>query len=137
MEVLSFFSSRKNLVDYFSSFINNHHKLVLGVKDEDTLYFVNPRTNRNEIYFHFVPNDIEHDFSFNYSETERKNIENFFGRREFFSFDIQFRDEKFISEFLKDFSNYLEANGWEDRETQILISHPHKGIVTFDKIKAI
>jgi len=133
MEVLCFFSSDNNLISHLESFLNCYAGLVLGFRDKDTAYYENPKTNRNEIYFHFIPNALEHQFAINYTRAEENHIRNFFEERDVCSFDIQYRDERFLIELLKKWKYYLEAQGVAV-DKQILIDHPHRGVLRFSEI---
>lgn len=127
MEVLSFFSDNKYLIQYFNDFINNYSKLKLDVKDNDTAYFINPLTGKNEIYFHFLPNNVDDEFQYNYSEEEKKKIKLFFKKETINMFDIQYKNEFFVKEMLDDFKAYL--NNIIGYSSKILISHPFNGLV--------
>lgn len=59
MEVLSFITKRADFIDKFGSFLKAYNKLILDDEDSDTLYFINPKTGHNVIYFHFVPNNLK------------------------------------------------------------------------------
>lgn len=134
MEILSFFSANNETLNLFSEFIYSYPKVKLSGKDNDTAYFTRNK-NHNEIYFHFIPDEIEEEFSYNYTEEEQALISSHFGNKKFFLFDISFRNELFLSEMLIDFKCYLIN---QDRmEQDILISHPHKGIIKFDINHAI
>ncbi|HEX8546096.1 MAG TPA: hypothetical protein VF691_03985, partial [Cytophagaceae bacterium] len=134
-EVLTFFSSNRNLLDYFGTFMDSYSKLILGTRDKDTAFFINPRTNKNEIYFHFIPNNIEYEFSWNYTELEQKHIKLFFHGQELFTFDIQFGNEELLKELLMDFKDYLMKNGNVNIDSEILINHPQKGILKLNEDK--
>lgn len=130
MEVLSLFFENKAFVKYFETFLFDYKKLNFVKKDEDTLYFENPKTKRNEIYFHFLLNDLDYEFSYNYSEEDIHKIKDGFGNSKIYSFDIQFKDEAFLQQLILDFKNFIVNNDDFDLD-KILISHPHKGVMKF------
>lgn len=113
----------------FSSFLEEYYKLILKNKDVDTKYYVNPKTERNEIYFHYLPVNLADEFLYNYNDDEQKSINDYFGSIELYSFDIQYRDEVFLQHLLKSFKIYL-LNIGDIKLVDILLSHPHKGIIT-------
>lgn len=130
MEVLSFITKSPDFIDKFGSFLKAYNNLILGDQDIDTLYFINPKIGCNVIYFHFVPNNLEEEFSYNYTNKEQEEIIKYLGNGEIHLFDIQFRDEVFLMQLLKDFKEYLIFQT-EYSSDNILISHPHKGIQKF------
>lgn len=130
MEVLTFITQTRDLIERFSSFLKGHDELVLKGQDDDTLYFARRGTNRNEIYFHFLPADIESEFSYNYNIEEQLEIKRFLDSGKLSAFDIQFRDEIFLQQLLKDFKNYLTKQMHLSSNEIIIISHPHKGANT-------
>ena len=105
MEVLSFFSNNSELVNLFDDFITNSKLVKLSSKDADTKYFTKPNSDRNEIYFHYLLNNIEDEFSYNYSEDEQKEILDYFETLDFYLFDIQYKDELFLKNLILDFQN--------------------------------
>lgn len=132
MEVLSFITDAPNLINLFDDFLKGYKKLKEGGRDYDTAYFVDPATNRNELYFHFIPNDVEHEFSINYSEAEVQTIRSHFKESAIIIFDIQYKGEIFLNQLLRDFLSFLQ-----DKEIivaqQILISHTFRGIISWDE----
>jgi hypothetical protein len=135
MEVLSFFSNNSELVNLFDDFITNSKLVKLSSKDADTKYFTKPNSDRNEIYFHYLLNNIEDEFSYNYSEDEQKEIREYFGTSNFYLFDIQYKDELFLQSLLSDFQNYLKDRNKFD-EQKILLNHNTKGVIPFENFKA-
>lgn len=130
MEVLSFFSDDENIVSYFTDFMTEYQKLILGDQDDDTLFFLNPKTGKNELYVHFKLNDVEHEFTYNYSNDESSFIKSFFrGERSIFSFDIQYHDEEILKELLKGFKLYIKSKNQSERKVMILLSHPRQGVI--------
>ena len=123
MEVLSFFSTDNALDDKLDAFLSGYLKLKLNTESDGAKYYINPKTGRNEIL-----NDIDHEFIRDYTESEQEYIKRFFNGDTFYFFDIQFRDEVFLQHLLKDFKDYLNMQN-EYRPGNILISHPHKGII--------
>jgi hypothetical protein len=130
MEVLSLFFENKAFVKNFETFLLEYKKLNFVNKDEDTLYFENPKTKRNEIYFHFLLNDLDYEFSYNYSEEDIQKIKNGFRNSKMYSFDIQYKDEEFLQQLIIDLKKFIVDND-DFNLDKILISHPHKGIMKF------
>lgn len=130
MEVLSFITQNPDLINKFGHFIKSYDRILLNNKDSDTEYFINPNTEQNEIYFHFVSSDFEKEFSYNYSDEDKIIIIDYFGNSALRYFDIQFRNEKFLQQLLIDFKKYLRDQTQGEIE-KILISHPYKGMIVF------
>lgn len=135
MEVLSFFSNNSELVNLFDDFITNSKLVKLSSKDADTKYFTKPNSDRNEIYFHYLLNNIEDEFSYNYSEDEQKEILDYFETLDFYLFDIQYKDELFLKNLILDFQNYLKDRNEYDKQ-KILLNHNTSGIVPIQYFKA-
>jgi hypothetical protein len=130
MEVLTFFSNNIEFVNQFDKFICNYYNLNLDSQDADTKYFTRKNTNINEIYFHFLLNDVSVEFSYNYTSEEKKKIEDYFGEYEIYSFDIQYRNEKFLEVLLNDFRCFLtELNN--ARKLKLIIHHTRMGLIFF------
>lgn len=130
MEVLSFITKRSDFIGKFGTFLKDYNNLILGDLDDDTQYFVNQETGRNEVYFHFIPDNLEGEFSYNYTNKEQEEILKYLGHGEIHLFDVQFRDEAFLQQLLKDFKEYLNCKN-EYSSDRVLISHPKKGIIKF------
>lgn len=130
MEVLSFITKRSDFTGMIRSFFKDYYCLILDNQDDNTQYFTNAKTGRNEIYFHFVADHADDEFSYNYTDQEKEEIIKYLGHEEIHIFDIQFRDEVFLQQLLKDFKEYLNYQT-EYSSDSILISHPHKGILKF------
>lgn len=135
MEVLSIFSNNKSVVDLFDDFILHYHSLKLDTECEDTKYFINLKTGRNEIYFHFIFNSKKHELIRDYTKKEQKFIFDFFENKEFYFFDIQYRDELFLNNLLIDFQNFIKDSSKFDLQ-KILINHCIKGIVPLQDFEA-
>jgi hypothetical protein len=73
-------------------------------------------------------NDIEEEFSFNYTENEQQAIKDYFGDSDFYLFDIQYKDELFLNNLLIDFQNFLKDRSELDFQ-KILLNHNIKGVV--------
>lgn len=133
MEVLTFFSNNEHLVDYLGDFLKNYSKLEFSSTSEHTVYFKNPKTGKNEIYLHLIHHNINHEFIRDYTETEQEFVKLFFKHKEFFFFDIQFRDESFLKDLLEAFKVHLSQDV-EMSQASIILSHPHKGFLTLDQV---
>lgn len=134
MEVLSIFSSNSELANLFDDFMTNYYLVKLSSKDADTKYYTKPNSDRNEIYFHYLLNNIEDEFSYNYSEDEQKEILYYFETSNFYLFDIQYRDELFLNKLILDFQKYLKDINEYDNQ-KILINHNKMGIVPVQYFK--
>lgn len=128
MEVLSFITQYPDFMDKLSAFLKEYNDLILDYQDDGTQYFINSKTKKYEIYLHFLPNDLEYEFSYNYTKEEQQEIEGYLGNESLYLFDIQFRDEVFLQQLLNDFKNYLNLQN-VNRLDNILISHPQKGMI--------
>jgi len=135
MEILSFFSSRSDLVNLFDDFLNGYSTIKLSNQDRDTKYYRKIDSNKNDLYFHFLLNDIDEEFSYNYTENEQQEIKNYFGLSSLYLFDIQYRDELFLRNLLNDFQKYLKDKKEIDLD-KILLSHSLKGLVPLESFKA-
>ena len=67
MEVASVISTRKDIAKLFELFLTAHDSLSLRDKHDDTMYFSIGENKNFAIYFHFQPNDVSKEFSYNYS----------------------------------------------------------------------
>lgn len=129
MEVLSFISQRSDLINTLVSFLEDYDNLILDYQTDDTLFYISPTTKRYEIYVHFLHNNIEKEFSYNYTQEEQNILNRFFGEK-LYVFDIQFRSEDFLNNLLAGYKQYLFNQGFSVSK-QVLISHPFKGILNF------
>jgi len=127
MEVLSFITSDIKIIGYFKDFIQSYPKLKFESKDDDTEYYINPITGRNEIYFHFIPNDIEKEFEYNYTQEVQNIIKSYFALKDLMTFDIQFKDEALLDSLLDGFNHYLKSKN-PQLNGEVLVSNPQKGI---------
>lgn len=134
MEVLSFFSNNKNLINYFDNFLNNHSKLFLYAADKDTKFFRKMNSDKNDIYFHFHLLDIKNELSFNYRKEDVKKIYKYFKGCSIYLFDIQYRDENLIRELILNFNEFLKEIISSDNNLKILISHPFDGLESMNEI---
>jgi hypothetical protein len=128
MEILPFFSNSSDFVNLFNDFIDNYPAVKLSDQDVDTKFYIKVNSDRNEIYFHYLLNDIEEEFSYNYTENEQQAIKDYFGDSDFYLFDIQYKDELFLNNLLIDFQNFLKDRSELDFQ-KILLNHNIKGVV--------
>lgn len=127
MEVLSFISKDKTVLDHFKGFIQSYPKLILDGQDEDTKYYINPKTGRNVIYFHFIPEDVNKQFDYNYTLEDQNKIKSYLGTKDLLIFDIQYKDENELIHLLGSFDFYL-SNINPEFSSVVLIHHPFNGI---------
>jgi len=128
MEVFSIIASKEDIKDLFKKFIYNYSDLKLNYEDSDTAYFINPITEKNEIYFH-NEFDNEDDYDVNFSDSEKEIIEKYFDNKTFYIFDLQFKSEVFLNKILQDFRTFIEKQDFLlAEEIKILCSHPKKGL---------
>lgn len=125
MEVLSIITNDKETLIHLDNFIFNYPKLLCHFKDNDTAYFINPIHNRNEIYYHYVPIDKK-DIFIKFSLSEFDNLKSLF-KDTFIIVDIQYRNELFLDDFIKDFKLYLKK---KKNSSKIIYHHPFKGFLT-------
>jgi hypothetical protein len=125
MKVASIITAKKSIVSLFEEFVLSYNKLQLKEKDGDTFYFSNYSNHKLEIYYHYILNNVQEEFSYNYNEGDRNKIKQAFKEDELFIFDISYRDEIFFKQLLKDFGHFLyQKNDIE----HVLISHPNEGV---------
>lgn len=129
MEVLSFITQNPNFIDKLSIFLKEYDSLIFDCQNDDTQYFINSKTKKNEIYLHFLPNDLEYEFSYNYTKKEQQRIVDYLGNDKLYLFDIQFKDEVFLCKLLNDFKDYLNHQNTVNQLDKSLTSHPQKGII--------
>lgn len=128
MEVFSIIASKEDIKDLFKKFIYNYSDLKLNYEDSDTAYFINPITEKNEIYFH-NEFDNEDDYDVNFSDSEKEIIEKYFDNKTFYIFDLQFKSEVFLNKILQDFRTFIKKQDFLlAEEIKILCSHPKKGL---------
>lgn len=130
MEIASIITSSKNIISLFEEFILTYNKLQLQEKDSDTIYFSKHLTDKLEIYYHYLLNNVEDEFSYNYKEDDINKIRQHFKGLDIYIFDLSFRDNVFFQEMMRDFETFLSNRGEEYNAMQVLISHPHDGIIT-------
>lgn len=118
------------MINDFQSFLKTYDGLALDRQDADTLYLINSHTRRHEIYLHFMSNNIEDEFSYNYTTEDQKKIVCLLGSGEINSFDIQFRNETLLQHLLSDFKEYLMLHH-HYQFGNTLVSHPLHGVVIF------
>lgn len=127
MEVISIFTSERELVNLFYEFINSFDRFSLSTIDKDTAYFVNKENGKNEIYFHFELNDVENELSYNYSEKDVEYIKKYFDGFPIFLFDVSFRDKFILNDLLQAFASFLREKKKITVE-KMLLSHPFDGL---------
>jgi hypothetical protein len=128
MEVAAIFSSEKELVNLFYKFTNSYDKLYLSAKDNDTAYFENRDSGRNEIFLHFELDDVEHEFSYNFSQEDVEEIRNYFTGYSIYLFYISYRGNLFFEEYFQSFVTYLQQQN-DFTLTKIILHHPFDGII--------
>lgn len=106
MEVLSFMSNTEKAMEYFSYFIKNYSLLKFESSDFDTHFYRKPNSDKNEIYFHLFFNTKE-EIDLNFTNDEQLNLSEIMNNFPFYIFDIQYRDELFLTKLLLDFREKL------------------------------
>lgn len=104
MEVASFFTDRKTSIDLLETYFMNHSGLECLKRDDDTSYYSDRQSGKNEFYYHFELEDVENEFSYNYSTQEVDYIRKYFGGNKFYLIDISYRSSQFLFEILKEYS---------------------------------
>ncbi len=129
MEVFSIITSDKQVQSYFDQFIYNYSKLKLKYKDIDTSYFINVLTGVNEIYYHYTLISVE-EYKYNYSDSDRNLIENYFDGSRIYIFDLQFKNVLFLKELLDNFKKFVKDKYTLQYQNKIkvLYSDPKNGI---------
>lgn len=136
MEVLSFIVSDKIILEHFRSFIKSYNQLSFDCSDNDTEYYTNPRTGKNEIYFHFISNSVEEEFKYNYTKEEQEGIKKYFGDISLFIFEIQFKNEAIVNALLNGFNTFLRSKE-NNANTKVLLSYPNNSLIPLEKVSAL
>lgn len=133
MKVLPFITSEKELLELFENYLMNYDKLYFESKDIDTLFFNKIGELKHEIYLHSYFEDIQKQFSFNYTFEEQKYINCFFGNNQIYIFDIQYNSQIFVLELLRDFKSLLIKERYEIIDW-ILIYTDSRGIIKLKEL---
>jgi hypothetical protein len=128
MEVASIFSSEKEFVNLFYKFTKSYEKLYQSGEDDDTAYFENKESGKNELFLHFELDDVEHEFSYNYSEEVVEGIRKYFDGYSIYLFHISYKGNLFLKDFFKSFINFLQKQN-DFTLTKILLHHPFDGLI--------
>lgn len=129
MNTLSFFTSQKEIIDDFDSFIYTYPKIRFQHKDGNTAYFLAQKRDSFAILFDLC--DLEYELEINFSEEhQRERIDSFFGDQEYYLFDISYRGEERLSTLLIDFKAYLNRKS-RNFEGRVLLHHDIKGFLDF------
>lgn len=114
MEVLSFISNTEKVMEHFSYFIKNYSLLKFESSDFDTHFYMKPNSDKNEIYFHLFFNTKE-EIDLNFTNGEQLHLSEMMNNFPFYMFDIQYREEFFVTKLLLDFREKLnEINPQEN-----------------------
>jgi hypothetical protein len=128
MEVATLFSSSSEVLSLFDSFIYSYPKIIFDGKDSDTAFFNDLKTGKRQLYYHFKLNDVPYEFSYSYSEEDQNSIRMFLNGDKIFSIDLSFSSNEFLEMLFDDFMKYLGDRHKGELVTEIVISHPHKGV---------
>lgn len=128
MEVATLFTSSSDVLLLFDSFIYSYSKIIFDGKDSDTAFFNDLKTGKRQLYYHFNLNDVSYEFSYNYSEEDQNSIRRFLESDKIFSIDLSFSSDEFLEMLFDDFTKYLGDRHKGELITDIVISHPHKGV---------
>lgn len=132
MEVASFVTSSRKKCISLENYILTYDKLVLRHRDEDTIYFIAKDTGRNEIYYHFGRN-ANSELAFNFDSSVVDKIKEHFKGLEIFLIDFSFKRNVFFENFISDFIQSLQINEKNDMCCDILLDHPHKGLLCLNE----
>ncbi len=103
MEVASLLTNCEADISQIEKYLNNCSNLKYMRRDNDTVYYSGKKAKTHELYFHFMPNNIDEEFSYNYSDRDIRYIRKFFNDEKFFLVDISYRHYDLIVDLLKDF----------------------------------
>jgi len=131
MEVATIITCNKAIIRLFDTFIFSFPIFRLGLKDDDTAYFTNIQNSKDKLFYHFIPDDVENEFSYNYREAEIAFIKNFFGERKLYMIDLSYKMESTLHMLFKDFKEHLMKRD-KSLISDILISHPFAGAQIFE-----
>jgi hypothetical protein len=101
---------------------------MLKYKDLDTIYLDTKDTARNELYYHFN-NDVRTELAFNFDALIADKIRAYFGGKEMLLNNISFRRASLICDFISSLCTGKESNVCSD----LLLDHPHKGLLRVDE----
>lgn len=110
MEVVSFFTDKDAIHGALGNFLQEHPGLRLTSRDEDTLYFEEPVSGRNEVRYPLKAEDIEKEFAYNFTPAEQADIKAFFKGNDYLLFYVEFRQEAFARSLLETFISGISAN---------------------------
>jgi hypothetical protein len=127
MEVTTIITSNKEVIRLFDTFIFSFPIFQLNFKDDDTAYFANIQNSKDMLFYHFILNDVEHEFSYNYKEAEISFIKRFFDKKEIYMVDLSYKAESTLTQLFKDFKKHLIERD-KTLISEVLISHPFNGI---------
>ena len=127
MEVATIITSSKDTISLFDKFIYSYPRLNLYAKDYDTAFFRNVLNDRDKIWYHYVLNDVEDEFGYNYPEEEIEIIKKHFGQRDILMFSLSYSTENLLLQVLDAFRTYISERN-EELLRDILIRHPFDGI---------
>lgn len=132
MEIFTIFSNREDIAELFVSYLKASPLVSERAVDQDTIYFSKKGGDRNEMYVHFVLNDIDHDLDINYSPAEKDQILSFFKDEQFYAFDISVRDKEFWKKIEAGFILFLQTIFRDDARMKLLISDPFGGLFKYE-----
>jgi len=132
MEVVTIFTSHKEVLHLFEQFIYSYPRLYLTYRDDDTAYFEGINDDKSQLYYHYKLNDPEHEFSYNYSAEDVAVLRKFYINKHIFMFDMSYKPENLLTEILKAFRTYIKSRN-ENLLPDVMISHTFDGLKILEK----
>ena len=133
MECATIISSSEQIIEFFEQFIFlSYPTLDYKDRDVDTFFFVDPKTKRNKLYYHYQPADFKKEFSYNYDEESIRSINLYFGNKELYGFDFQYSGEEIIKDLLSRFIDFLVIKD-PKLISKIIVSHPFDGVLPLNE----
>lgn len=125
MEVVSFLSNKIEFLEFFREFVNSYPTIKLSTIDIDTAFYTTDKTGSNEIYFHFVLDQLTIKELSEYNEEERFIINKYFTGCSIYFFDIQYRNETFFKQFVQNFTEFISPKD----NCKVVMHHPFEGLL--------
>jgi hypothetical protein len=133
MEVISIVTSNKKIESLLLVFLLESDLISYSSRDNDICYFVNRKTKKYEIYFHFN-NNIDEEFSYNFLPEYINYINNYFSIHKLTLIDISFKNHNLIKKIMDCFFNTIIEQG-KIQESEIIIDDPFMGLMNFSNGK--
>ena len=129
MEVLSIFSTDLWAIEILRIKLYSNKQLYIDNVAPDTVSLKDVNTNRNVYYFNYLPQDIQHELSYNFTKEDKLIIETFFNCTVYYLFYLSYRDHNSINQFISEYYILLKETN-ESLVNSVLINHPFDGFLS-------